>query len=722
MASCGKYLVRPRAERRGWEWAPAKACSQRGSHLQILKHARMEALRGKSLDQQTQSLRDQVQITKQKVEGSQHELTDIAAQITPPATQCKTRSKELADTKDELQQLEAQRAMAAHAAAQQAKVHDPANTVDQLKKLRESAVAEEDEAMAIVGRGNRDKHALGEVANTMEQNKGEEEKICRLFDTIKQVTFNGSCWPTFEQFVESQWVNDVTLICAQEHRLCDGGIIAQKAQWRQRRGWPAHIPPASFNDSGERVNGVAILVRDGLDPGLSVCLEAPGLPKVGLMSTHFLASEGLGKTNLGLLADIAVPQADTNQLEHLMAGLQDSPEEFAPVECLKQLLATAVQLVAYTKRESAAGLQWAVLYFAALRCGVILSTLNPAYREDELGHQIADCGAAFLATVPELLGIAKTGAARCDTIREFFVFGEAPGATPFAELSRIGAYWEFQPVQIDKQNDVAVLPYSSGTTGMPKGVQLTHHNLVANIKQMSECIFPNIGKKDTFLAVLPFFHIYGMNKVLAMGLRSGVRIVTMPKFQAKEYLQLLKKYDVTVAHVAPPLVNFLANNPLVKEVLPLTSLKELFCGAAPLGYELALKAKKRLGIPIVRQGYGMTELSPSSHASPYDSHKYGSCGRLLANMECKIVDVDTGKTRGVGPTEAGELWLRGPNIMKGYLNHPDADKTIIDAQGFLHTGDIGYVDEDGDYFIIDRLKELIKVKGFQVSADLEPQM
>jgi acyl-CoA synthetase (AMP-forming)/AMP-acid ligase II len=364
--------------------------------------------------------------------------------------------------------------------------------------------------------------------------------------------------------------------------------------------------------------------------------------------------------------------------------------------------------------------EWAVLYFAALRCGVILSTLNPAYREDELGHQIKDCGAAFLATVPELLGIAKTGAARCDTIREFFVFGEAPGATPFAELSRMGACWQFQPVEIDKQNDVAVLPYSSGTTGLPKGVQLTHHNLVANIKQMSECIFPNIGKKDTFLAVLPFFHIYGMNKVLAMGLRSGVRIVTMPKFEPKQYLQLLKKYDVTVAHVAPPLVNFLANNPLVKEVLPLTSLKELFCGAAPLGYELALKAKKRLGIPIVRQGYGMTELSPSSHASPYDSHKYGSCGRLLANMECKIVDVDTGKTRGVGPTEAGELWLRGPNIMKGYLNHPDADKTIIDAQGFLHTGDIGYVDEDGDYFIIDRLKELIKVKGFQVApAEIE---
>lgn len=361
---------------------------------------------------------------------------------------------------------------------------------------------------------------------------------------------------------------------------------------------------------------------------------------------------------------------------------------------------------------------WAVIFFGAMRCGVVLSTLNPAYRDHELAHQLADSKAMVLITVPALLPTAKSGAARVQgQIKEFFTFGETKGATPFENLLKVSPQC-FKSVPVNPLEDLAVLPYSSGTTGLPKGVMLTHFNLVANLKQMGE-IF-TLNSEDVFLAVLPFFHIYGMLVILAMGLRFGTKTVTVPKFDPPQFLKLLKEQGVTLAHVAPPLVSFLAKHPSVNEVLPLPKLKELFCGAAPLGFELALSVKNRLSIPCVRQGYGMTEMSPASHGSPFGCEKFGSCGRLLPNMECKIVDLSTGKLKGAGSDQVGEFWLKGPNVMKGYLNNSQATEDTVDKQGFLHTGDVGYVDEEGFFFIIDRVKELIKVKAFQVApAELE---
>jgi acyl-CoA synthetase (AMP-forming)/AMP-acid ligase II len=266
---------------------------------------------------------------------------------------------------------------------------------------------------------------------------------------------------------------------------------------------------------------------------------------------------------------------------------------------------------------------------------------------------------------------------------------------------------------------VVVIPYSSGTSGLPKGVLLTHFNLVTQLQQLT-AVHVKLTKDDTLVGVLPFFHIYGMTVILNASLAFGAKTVTLPKFDPPLFLKVLKEHGVTVAHVAPPLVGFLAKHPAVDSVLPLPKLRELFSGAAPLGADLAAAAMARLGVRLVRQGYGMTEMSPASHVHPYDAPfaKVGGIGTLIPGMRCKMVSPETGLPVGVG--ERGELWLKGPNVMPGYLNNAAATAETIDADGYLHTGDVGVVDEDGYYFIVDRVKELIKVKGFQVApAELE---
>ncbi len=241
---------------------------------------------------------------------------------------------------------------------------------------------------------------------------------------------------------------------------------------------------------------------------------------------------------------------------------------------------------------------------------------------------------------------------------------------------------------------------------------LTHHNLVANIRQMEGlCYF---YETDTLICVLPLFHIYGLVVVLNMGLYSGATIVTMPRFDLESFLKAVQDYDVSLAHLVPPIVLALSKHPIVDNY-KLPNLKTIFSGAAPLGEELTRACMDRLGCTI-RQGYGMTETSPVTHSSPAPPRilKFGSVGVPAPNTECKIIDLETGEP--LGPGERGEVCVRGPQVMKGYLNNPEATAQTIDADGWLHTGDIGYADEDGHFFIVDRAKELIKYKGFQVAA------
>jgi acyl-CoA synthetase (AMP-forming)/AMP-acid ligase II len=357
--------------------------------------------------------------------------------------------------------------------------------------------------------------------------------------------------------------------------------------------------------------------------------------------------------------------------------------------------------------------EYAIAFHAVAILGGINTTINPLYTAEEVGHQLKDAGAKLLVTIPQFVEKAREAAQHAN-IEELFVFGEAEGVTPFASL--LDSEGEPPHVEINPREDLVALPYSSGTTGLAKGVMLTHHNLVSNLCQMDGLDY--FARNDTLVAVLPLFHIYGLVVILNMGLRMGATVVTMPRFDLDQFLEILQKYNVTLAHLVPPIVLALTKCPEVDNY-DLSKLKTIFSGAAPLGEKISSACRDRLQCSI-RQGYGMTETSPVTHSTPAgdDNVKLGSVGPPAPNTECKVVHPETGVALGIN--EEGEICVRGPQVMKGYLNKPEATTHTIDADLWLHTGDIGYADEDGHFFIVDRVKELIKYKGFQVApAELE---
>ncbi len=367
--------------------------------------------------------------------------------------------------------------------------------------------------------------------------------------------------------------------------------------------------------------------------------------------------------------------------------------------------------------------EYAVVFHGAASAGGRCTTVNPLYTAAELGAQLTDSGARIVLTVPPLLEAARE-AADSAGVEEIAVVGEAEGATPLGDsLGDTASSGNFaseisgsgSPAEIDPTTDIAVLPYSSGTTGLPKGVMLTHRNLVANLCQ-TQVAFP-IEPDDTLIGVLPFFHIYGMTVIMNQGLLAGATIVTMPRFDLEQFLELLERHAVTRAYVVPPIALALGKHPAV-EARDLSALRMIMCGAAPLGGDLADQVAARVDATVI-QGYGLTETSPVTHLlRPHGEHRPGSIGQLLPNTECRVVDPETGEDAGEG--ERGELWIRGPQVMRGYLNNADATEATIDADGWLHSGDIGVADGDGFFTIVDRLKELIKYKGFQVApAELE---
>jgi acyl-CoA synthetase (AMP-forming)/AMP-acid ligase II len=349
--------------------------------------------------------------------------------------------------------------------------------------------------------------------------------------------------------------------------------------------------------------------------------------------------------------------------------------------------------------------EYAIAFHGVAALGAVCTTINPIYTVDELTFQLEHSGARALLAGPDVLDRAREAAGRAG-VGDVRVIDELlDGGSPAAP--RDGA---------TDPDDLVALPYSSGTTGLPKGVMLTHRNLVANILQ-STAQQP-VTADDTLVGVLPLFHIYGLSVVMNAVLRNGATLVTMPRFDLDGYLGLVQEHRATKAHLVPPIVLALAKSPVV-ERYDLSSLELVNSGAAPLSAELQQAAAERIGCPVV-QGYGMTESSPVTHVTPLDPkrHRLGSIGPPVPSTECRIVDVATGEE--LGPGEDGEVCVRGPQVMRGYLDDPEATAATIDADGWLHTGDVGRADDDGYVVLVDRVKELIKYKGYQVApAELE---
>ncbi|KKA25449.1 Photinus-luciferin 4-monooxygenase (ATP-hydrolyzing) [Rasamsonia emersonii CBS 393.64] len=372
--------------------------------------------------------------------------------------------------------------------------------------------------------------------------------------------------------------------------------------------------------------------------------------------------------------------------------------------------------------------------WGTLWAGGVISPANPTYTVDELAFQLKNSGAKALVTQVPMLPVAREAAQKAGIPEDrVILMGDARDpearAKHFTSIRNISGASRYRKTKIDPKKDLAFLVYSSGTTGLPKGVMLSHCNIVSNVCQNHRADGRYFswnggadGKGDRILAFLPFFHIYGLTCLIHNTMYGGYHAIIMSKFDIEKFCANVQNYRITYAYVVPPVVLLLSKHPVVDKY-DLSSLRMMNSGAAPLTRELVEAASSRIKVGI-KQGYGLSETSPTSHAQSWDEwDKYiGSVGKLMPNMEAKYMTTpeDGSEPREVAVGEVGELYLRGPNVFLGYHNNPRATAECLSPDGWFRTGDVGYQDKEGNFYITDRVKELIKYKGFQVPpAELE---
>ncbi|CAL8108950.1 unnamed protein product [Orchesella dallaii] len=369
---------------------------------------------------------------------------------------------------------------------------------------------------------------------------------------------------------------------------------------------------------------------------------------------------------------------------------------------------------------------------AVLGCwsaGLIVSCINPAYTDAEIKRQLASSDAKVAITIEHFLNAVRGAKSENPRLNSIIIIGEAhEGCHTFSEMvkSDTNGVTFSTGENSDTSETISLLPYSSGTTGPPKGVLLSHSNITTNLRQfLTDDVAPtktyhDTGVQERLIGLLPFFHSYGMAAIVLVGLYQGAHSMSLPRFDPATFLKAIREHKPTCMHLVTPLISHMVNSDdySAKEM---ESCHTIVGAAAPIGHVLINRILEKAGRYIFfAEGYGMTELSPLSHIlNPSSRHtKIGSCGTGVPATWSKIIDLETGET--LPANSRGELLVKGPQVMKGYFRNEEATKNTIDPDGWLHTGDIAHYDEDGFFYIVDRLKELIKVKGFQVApSELE---
>jgi len=380
--------------------------------------------------------------------------------------------------------------------------------------------------------------------------------------------------------------------------------------------------------------------------------------------------------------------------------------------------------------------QFPIALLGIWKAGAIAVPHNPLYVERELEHQLNDSGSKVIITLDEVGGInfyQRVASVKDKTPVEHIIVTNIGDFLPSikAILGRLlgkvpkkkkipGTYDlmdilknyppEYEKIDIDPLEDVALLQYTGGTTGVPKGAMLTHTNLLHNAFGVK--VWGPVTEKDVMMGVLPFFHIYGMTVSLLTSLVSGATIILVPRFEVEKVLQLVQKYKVTFFPGVPTIYVALINYPNITKY-DLSTIRACISGAAPLPVAVRRRFMELTG-GILVEGYGLSEASPVTHVNPMDDVEKirdGSIGIPFPNTDAKIVDVETGEE--LPPGEVGELVVKGPQVMKGYWNRPkETEETLKD--GWLHTGDIAKMDEDGYFYIVDRKKDMINAAGYKV--------
>jgi long-chain acyl-CoA synthetase len=380
--------------------------------------------------------------------------------------------------------------------------------------------------------------------------------------------------------------------------------------------------------------------------------------------------------------------------------------------------------------------QFIISYYGALKAGAIVTAVSPLYKERELEHQLKDSGSENIIVLDLLYPLVERVKERTrlkrvivTSIKEYLpilkrVLGSLLGRIPSLKVARKPGIYFFQElirayppspseVEIDPKEDLALLQYTGGTTGTPKGAMLTHYNLVSNAYMCNAWLRAREGE-EIHVNILPLYHIYGMTVTMNSAIASAGTMILIPRFDPVEVLSSIQKYKATIFCGVPTLYAMLINHPEISK-FDLSSVKFCISGASPLPPEVQRRFMELTGGTLV-EGYGLTECSPVTHANPLDptlkTVKIGSIGLTWPDTEAKIVDIETGeRTLPVG--EVGELVVRGPQVMKGYWNMPEETANVL-RDGWLYTGDIAKMDEDGYFYIVDRKKDLIKYKGYSV--------